>query len=70
MLPKSLALIDDDKEYAEFLAQYLQEQGVRVDVFSDSNDLLVHPDPYGYQFYLVDLMLPYRVGLAKFNVGP
>lgn len=58
MLPKSLALIDDDKEYAEFLAQYLQEQGVRVDVFSDSNDLLVHADPYGYQFYLVDLMLP------------
>ncbi|MBI2734767.1 MAG: response regulator transcription factor [Aquabacterium sp.] len=58
MLPKSLALIDDDKEYAEFLAQYLQEQGVRVDVFSDSNDLLVHADPYAYQFYLVDLMLP------------
>jgi len=58
MLPKSLALIDDDKEYAEFLAQYLQEQGVHVDVFSDSNDLLVHADPYGYQFYLVDLMLP------------
>ncbi|MBI5924695.1 MAG: response regulator transcription factor [Aquabacterium sp.] len=58
MLPKSLALIDDDKEYAEFLAQYLQEQGVRVVVFSDSNDLLVHADPYGYQFYLVDLMLP------------
>lgn len=58
MLPKSLALIDDDKEYAEFLAQYLQEQGVRVDKFSDSNDLLVHADPYSYQFYLVDLMLP------------
>lgn len=31
---------------------------MRVDVFSDSNDLLVHADPYGYQFYLVDLMLP------------
>ncbi len=58
MFPKTLALIDDDKEYAEFLAQYLQESGVRVDVFSDSNDLLVHADPYGYQFYLVDLMLP------------
>jgi len=32
--------------------------GVRVDVFADSNDLLVHTDPYGYDFYLVDLMLP------------
>jgi two-component system OmpR family response regulator len=58
MLPKTLALIDDDKEYTEFLAQYLQGLGVRVDVFADSNDLLVHADPYGYDFYLVDLMLP------------
>jgi len=58
MLPKTLALIDDDKEYTEFLAQYLQGLGVRVDVFADSNDLLVHTDPYGYDFYLVDLMLP------------
>ena len=58
MFPKTLALIDDDKEYTEFLAQYLQGLGVRVDVFADSNDLLVHADPYGYDFYLVDLMLP------------
>jgi DNA-binding response OmpR family regulator len=58
MLPKSIALVDDDKEYTEFLAQYLQEQGVRVEVFADSNDLLVHPDPYGFEFYLLDLMLP------------
>jgi len=58
MLPKTLALIDDDKEYTEFLAQYLQGHGVRVDVFADSNDLLVHADPYAYDFYLVDLMLP------------
>lgn len=58
MYPKNLALIDDDPEYAEFLAQYLQELGMRVDVFSDSNDLLVHADPYSYQFYVVDLTLP------------
>jgi DNA-binding response OmpR family regulator len=58
MLPKSLALIDDDKEYAASLALALQEQGIRVDVFCDSNDLLVHADPYSYGFYVVDLVLP------------
>ena len=58
MLPKTLALIDDDKEYAEFLSQYLRGRGVQVAVFGDSNDLLAHADPYGHDFYVVDLMLP------------
>lgn len=58
MLPKTLALIDDDHEYAEFLSQFLREQGIRVDVFADSNDLLAHVDPYRYDFYVVDLNLP------------
>jgi len=58
MLPKTLALIDDDREYAEFLSQFLTEQGVSVDVFPDSNDLLTHPEPYRYDFYIVDLSLP------------
>jgi two-component system, OmpR family, response regulator len=58
MLPQTLALIDDDREYAEFLSQFLREQGISVDVFPDSNDLLTHDDPYRYDFYLVDLHLP------------
>lgn len=58
MLPKTLALVDDDVEYTEFLAQYLRERGVEVDVFGDSNRLLADPDAYGYDFYVIDLMLP------------
>lgn len=58
MFPKTLALVDDDAEYTEFLSQYLRERRIRVDVFADSNDLLAHADPYGYDFYVVDLMLP------------
>lgn len=58
MLPKTLALIDDDPEYTEFLSQHLRDQGIDVDVFADSNDLLAHDDPYGYDFYVTDLMLP------------
>ncbi len=53
-----IALVDDDREYTEFLAQYLRERGAHVDVFPDSNDLLAHHDPYGYDFYVLDLMLP------------
>jgi two-component system, OmpR family, response regulator len=58
MLPRTLALIDDDREYTEFLSQYLRAEGVSVDVFADSNDLLTHADPYRYDFYVVDLNLP------------
>lgn len=58
MPPKSLALIDDDPEYAEFLTQFLHEQGIAVSRFDDSNALLAAPDAFGFDFYLVDLMLP------------
>ena len=58
MLPKTIALIDDDIEYTEYLSQHLREQGAQVDVFADSNDLLAHTDAYGFDFYVVDLMLP------------
>lgn len=58
MLPPSLALVDDDAEYLEFLSHYLRDSGVLVDVYADSTDLLAGPDPYRYAFYVVDLMLP------------
>ncbi len=53
-----LALVDDDAEYTEFLSQYLRDRGLSVDVFADSHDLMALADPYGYDFYVVDLMLP------------
>jgi len=58
MLPKTLALVDDDEEYSDGLSRYLREKGVAVDAFVDSNDLLAHTDPYAYGFYVTDLMLP------------
>ncbi len=57
-LALKIALVDDDREYTEFLAQYLHERGAQVDVYPDSNDLLAHHEPYGYDFYVLDLMLP------------
>ena len=58
MLPATLALVDDDPEYSEFLAQHLRNQGVQVQVYSDSSDLLADNEPYRFDFYVLDLMLP------------
>lgn len=62
MLPKSLALIDDDVDFTDAFSSYLREQGVDVRVFGDSSDLLASESPFGYEFYVVDLMLPGVVG--------
>lgn len=68
MLPKTLALIDDDHDYAQALSSHLQAQGVGVEVFGDSNDLLAHDDAFGFDFYVVDLMLPGVDGLALIDI--
>ena len=58
MLPVTLALVDDDTEYCEFLAQHLRAQGVEVQAYSDSSDLLADMAPYRFDFYVLDLLLP------------
>lgn len=62
MLPKTLALIDDDVDFTDAFAAYLRDQGVDVSVFGDSGDLLASETPFNYEFYVVDLMLPGVVG--------
>lgn len=57
-LPKTLALIDDDAEYGEFLAQHLASLGIAVQRFADGNELLCSASPFDFGFYIVDLMLP------------
>ena len=58
MLPATLALIDDDATFSEYLAAYLQERGVAVQWFADSDDLLCSERPFDFDFYVIDLMLP------------
>ncbi len=58
MLPLTLAIVEDDLEYSEYLGQYLSSCGVSVRVFADSNDLLADAAPFNYGFYVLDLMLP------------
>jgi DNA-binding response OmpR family regulator len=56
MLPATLALIDDDAEFGDYLAQDLRRRGITVDVFRDSNDAL--STELEQEFFIVDLMLP------------
>jgi two-component system, OmpR family, response regulator len=58
MLPKTLAIIDDDVDFTDSFSAYMREQGVDVKVFCDSGDLLASESPFGFDFYVVDLMLP------------
>src|SRR5881392_1946899 len=58
MLPSTLAVIDDDREYAEYLAQFLGQQGVDVRVYADSDEFLTAPGAFEFEFYVIDLMLP------------
>jgi len=57
MLPKTLALIDDDPDYAEYLAQHLRARGVEVRVYA-SADAVLADEADDAEFYVVDLMLP------------
>jgi two-component system, OmpR family, response regulator len=68
MLPRNLALIDDDAEYSEYLAQHLRGKGIEVSVFDDSNTLLADAQSHRYDFYLVDLMLPGVDGVELIKV--
>ena len=63
MFPKTLALVDDDAEYSEYLAEFLRERGIAVTVYADSNDLITQDGAYEHGFYVVDLMLPGIGGL-------
>lgn len=64
MLPKTLALVDDDRDYTEFLSQDLTGRGIAVEVFSDSDELLTAVAPFEFDFYVLDLMLPGIDGLS------
>jgi DNA-binding response OmpR family regulator len=68
MLPKSLALIDDDAEYRQYLAQHLREQGVDVREFSEGARFLAQADAFDQDFYVVDLMLPGVDGVELIKV--
>lgn len=63
MLPRTLALIDDDADFRHYLAEHLRGQGMTVAAFASVEELLSEPQPGRYGFYVVDLSLPGQDGL-------
>jgi DNA-binding response OmpR family regulator len=63
MLPSTLAVIDDDREFAEYLARFLAQRSVEVKVFADGDEFITSPGAFEFDFYVVDLMLPGVDGL-------
>lgn len=68
VLPKTLALVDDDQDFTEFLAQHLRSQQCTVRIFHDSNDLLADREAFGFDFYVLDLTLPGVDGLELLRI--
>lgn len=68
MLPRSLALVDDDADFRDGLAHHLSNLGVKVEAFADSIELLAHPGAFDFGFYVTDLMLPGVQGLDLIKV--
>ena len=68
MFPQNLALVDDDQDFTEFLAQHLRAQPCAVRVFNDSSDLLADHNAFGFDFYVLDLTLPGVDGLELLRI--
>jgi two-component system OmpR family response regulator len=68
MLPSTLALVDDDRTFTDCLSRYLGDLGIAVTTFADSSDLLACSDPYAFDFYVTDLMLPSVDGIDLIKI--
>lgn len=68
MLPKTLALVDDDAEFGLYLAQHLSERGVRTHTYAQSNQFLADVSAYEFDFYVLDLSLPGVDGVELIKV--
>ena len=57
-LPGTLALVEDDADFARYLADHLRAQGIDVRVFHDGDAFLTSQGAFDFDFYILDLMLP------------
>ena len=64
MLPDTLALVDDDAAFCEYLTQFLEGRGVKARWFGDSASLLADSGAFDFSFYILDLVLPGEDGLG------
>jgi two-component system, OmpR family, response regulator len=68
MLPRTLALIDDDAEFGTYLTSHLRQLGLAVREYDNPAAFLADPDAYRYDFYVVDLGLPAVDGVELIKI--
>jgi two-component system, OmpR family, response regulator len=68
MYPHTLALIDDDLEYPEYLAEHLRGLGIKVHLFRSGAELLTDEVAFHCDFYVVDLAMPGVDGLELIKI--
>jgi two-component system OmpR family response regulator len=56
--PSSICIVDDDEDFAAFLAEYLSLKECRCDIFVSAEELLQKRDFGRYDFFILDLGLP------------
>lgn len=56
--PSKICIVDDDKDFVEFLGQYLDVRGLPAKGYDTAEDLLGSSDLPAYDFFILDLGLP------------
>lgn len=56
--PAHICIVDDDKDFVEFLGQYLEVRGLPAQGFDTAEDLLGSGDVGKFDFFILDLGLP------------
>lgn len=56
--PSNICIVDDDADFAEFLAEYLRLRGCSCAVFNSAEELMQAGTMGGYDFFIIDLGLP------------
>jgi DNA-binding response OmpR family regulator len=56
--PSNICIVDDDADFAEFLAEYLRIRECSCAVFSSAEELMQSGNIESYDFFIVDLGLP------------
>jgi len=56
--PSNICIVDDDADFAEFLAEYLRIRECSCSVFSSAEELMQSGNIESYDFFIVDLGLP------------
>ena len=62
--PAKVAIVDDEPEFSEALLAHLGRHGASPQWFCDSEALLCSEQPFGFDFYILDLGLPGIDGLS------